>query len=105
MKLNSNIMKNTNIMKNKCVIVVEKDKNLKPHLTVFEDMELSKEMCGSVEKREATFIKRKNEWEVTGIFDDFFKCPVCGYKIPADRVLEDNWQGCPCCLKPLNIRG
>ena len=54
---------------------------------------------------EATFIKRKAEWEVVGMFDDFFKCPRCGYKIPASRVIEDNWKGCPCCLKPLDIRG
>lgn len=96
---------NSNIIKEKCVIIIKKDKNLKPHMIVCEDMELSKEIYNSAEKREATFIKRKNEWKVAGMFDDFFECPACGYKIPNIRVLEDNWQGCPCCLKPLNIKG
>jgi len=93
----------TNTMKEKCIIVIKKDKNLKSHMIVCEDMEISKEIYGSAEKREATFIKRKNKWKIAGMFDDFFECPSCGYKIPNFRVLEDNWQGCPCCLKPLSI--
>ena len=46
-------------IKEKCVVVVEKDRNRKPHIIVCEDMELAKELFGSVEKREATFYKRK----------------------------------------------
>lgn len=49
---------NSNIIKEKCVLIIKKDRNLKPHMIICEDMELAKELFGSAEKREVIFYKR-----------------------------------------------
>lgn len=43
-------------------------------------------------------------WNITGRFDDKYKCPTCGYEASAARIESEDWSGCPKCLRPLQIR-
>ena len=49
-----------------------------------------------------THLPKHGHWIISGTFGDFFKCPECGYKVPINRVLEENWHGCPCCLAKMD---
>lgn len=46
-------------------------------------------------------MKRTRKWLISGLFDDFAKCPRCGASWPMDSVIGWNW--CPECRLP--VRG
>lgn len=45
-------------------------------------------------------MKKSRKWLISGLFDDFAKCPRCGERWPIDSVIGWNW--CPKCRQPVN---